>query len=325
MRVTNQSVTRNYLKGLHGNRALLNKYSEQTYTGQRFSHMGENPSGGIRAMQVRRNLTRVDGYLDNAKAAKSTLAAAEKSIMQMSEITREISRLTVQGISDDNGSDEREAIAKQVEALQKEMLAIANTQFAGKYQFGGTNNVSAPFTLDATTNELLYNGHPVAGIGANSDLLKDANYIEVGLGITFNPNSSQNVDPNSAFKNTYVGLDFMGYGPNNLYALAGKIVDTLRSGVNDKDAAGKLLDDFNAAASQVTLQITQFGADDNYLDFTIDRLESERITLIERQQSIELKEADEAILDLKMQEYVYNAALQMGQRLMQPTLFDFMK
>jgi len=42
--------------------------------------------------------------------------------------------------------------------------------------------------------------------------------------------------------------------------------------------------------------------------------------LLERQQQLEIRPPEEAIIDFKMQEFIYNATLQMGQRLLQPTL-----
>ncbi len=80
MRITNPMVTRNYTKGLHTNRGLLDRYSGQVMDGRKFYSMSEDTSSGVRAMQVRRNLSRIDAYLDNTSAAKSFYTAAETSL-----------------------------------------------------------------------------------------------------------------------------------------------------------------------------------------------------------------------------------------------------
>ena len=46
--------------------------------------------------------------------------------------------------------------------------------------------------------------------------------------------------------------------------------------------------------------------------------------LTERINSIEYVDSAEAILDYQMQKYTYQAALQMGTQILQPTFLDFM-
>jgi flagellar hook-associated protein 3 FlgL len=45
--------------------------------------------------------------------------------------------------------------------------------------------------------------------------------------------------------------------------------------------------------------------------------------IVERIDNIEYVDSAEAIMDYKMQQYVYRAALQMGVQILQPTLLDF--
>ena len=92
MRITNHSVVRNYNKTLDYNRNLLNKYSNQIISGRKFNTMSEDTASGVRAMQVRRNLSRIEAYLDNAKAAKSQLTSAETTLMQISNLTKSVSK-----------------------------------------------------------------------------------------------------------------------------------------------------------------------------------------------------------------------------------------
>ena len=325
MRVTNVSVTRNYLTGLHSNRALLNKYSNQTITGQRFTNLAEDPASGVRALQVRRAMSRNASYQENVSAAKSQLASAETTMKQAVTLTHSINELFIQGANGTYEGD-REAIITQVEKLQQELLTLANGKFSDKYMFGGTNTTSPPFTLDKD-NDLCYNGYKVKDIDANTDaaLFNDANYIDIGLGLKFNPAGSQNVDPNSAYKNTIVGLDFMGHGSENIYLLISDMQDMLSASPFDAEAAGKVLDRFQTASAKMITELTKLGSDDNFLDFNKNRLEEEKLNLVERQEAIEVIEPDEAIMNWKMQEYVYNAALQMGSRLLQSTLFDYIR
>ena len=67
----------------------------------------------------------------------------------------------------------------------------------------------------------------------------------------------------------------------------------------------------------------QFGTKSNYLDSTKTRLSDMNSNLTERIDSIEYVDSAEAILDYQMQKYTYQAALQMGTQILQPTFLDF--
>lgn len=334
MRITNNMTVRNYTKTLNTNLGRLNRYSQQIITGRRFDSMDEDPASGVRAMQVRRSLAKIDGWMDNAKTAKSKLMAAETNLLKISSITSEIAGDFVYAINGTMGEGEREILADKLETLQQEIISLANGQFSDRYLFGGTNTQHTPFVYDADANILYYNGVDVSTISAGHDLLKDTAYIDIGIGMNFEGTSGdQEVNPLSAFNNSYVGLEFIGFGDRNLITQIGEMVNALRDpdfAVNrdpslQEDYVDKLLNDFRDLAANVTLKVTKLGADDSFLDFTIDRLETERLNLYERQDQIEMREPTEAIMDLEMQKYVYYAALQLGQSLLQPTLFDFIK
>ncbi len=324
MRITNSMVSRNYNKSLHSNRSLLDRFSNQIISGRKFDTMAEDTASGVRAMQVRRSLSRIDAYMDNAKAAKSQLTASETTLMQISDLSHNVSEKYIQAMNGDNGAQEREIIATELEKLQEELLSLVNGRFADRYMFGGTNTVSAPFTTD-NLGDLFYNGVDVKELHAGHPLMEDSAYMDLGLGVLFtDKNDPTQVNPNTAYKHTLVGAQFLGTGPDNLYLVLGEMITSLRQGEGFNAAeGGGLLDRFNASAANVNVAITKLGSDAQYLDFTIDRLESEQINLYERQTQLEAADPEEAIMNFKMQEYVYNAALQMGQRLLQPTLFSF--
>lgn len=323
MRITNPMVTRNYTKGLHSNRGMLDQYATQIYSGRKFNKMSEDTAAGVRAMQVRRNISRIDGYIDNVKSSQSYLKAAETTMIQVSSLSHSFSEKFIQGMNGTEGDDERDIIAAELEKLQEELLSLANGRFSDRYMFGGTNTVTQPFTTD-DTGALYYNGVDVTQLQPGDPLLKDAAYVDLGLGVNFNNNQdSTQVDPNTAYKYTLVGADMLGIGSDNLYLVMGEMVDCLKSSSFDIKEAGNLLTRFQESSANVNIAVTKLGSDDQYLTFTLDRLETEKINLQERQSQLEAADPAEAIMNFKVQEYIYNAALQMGSRILQPNLFSF--
>jgi flagellar hook-associated protein 3 FlgL len=126
--------------------------------------------------------------------------------------------------------------------------------------------------------------------------------------------------PSTVYDRSLNGLTIIGFGEDNLYDNMTKILESLDAGKPDP----ALLDKVNGNHTTATLTLTRLGADGNYLDFTADRLDNDRINLETRRNSLEGIELDEAATEWKMQQYLYDAALQMGSRLLQPSLFSFL-
>lgn len=326
MRITNTTIARNYNLNLNKNLQNLNK-SFSKVGGRNYNKMSEDTSTAVRAMVVRRNMAKVETYIDSTKNAQGVFSSAESSLMQVSGLTQGIRELYT-SVSGDKSKDELKVIATQLEKYRDEVLTLANSQYSDSYLFGGTNTKSPPFSFDEN-NELLYNGVKVADINKSDPqyayLFDDAAYIDLGLGMTMKGGiQSQDVVENSAFKSTLVGLDFLGYGSENIINVMQEMIDSIKDGDYNAEKVGGLLDRFNTAANNVGVSLTNLGADTQYLDFTLSRLEDQHFNLTERTQTLEFPDDAEAIMNWQMADYIYNAALQMGNRLMQPTLFDFL-
>jgi flagellar hook-associated protein 3 FlgL len=237
-------------------------------------------------------------------------------------------------------SDDREIIAKELDNLQQSVLASLNGKFSDRYVFGGASKEELPFTLD-NNGELLYKGINVnSNNAALEELSKEVINIDLGLGMTFN---GSNLNQDTVFNISMAGISFMGYGdavdengttkvdsegksvPNNLYTLIGKMKDVLRSEDYSLEKITPFIDEFENQKNQVLVSITDIGAKTNYLDFLKLRNEDNQYNLNEKLVEVEEVDSAEAIVDFAMQEYSYNAALSMGNKILQNSFIDFMK
>lgn len=332
MRLGNQTIVRNYTSNLNRNLSQLNKYSEMIQTGRRFSSMAESPSSGVRAMQIRRSMAKNESYMDTAKTANSKLVAAHDQLVKMADLANQVADKFGEAINGTSSTDALKALKGEMERLQEQMLSNANAQFNGNYMFGGTNTSKQPYTLE--NGELFYNGAKVSdmvdGSGNLKDeykhLMEDAAYVDLGMGMA--KDSNNQIIPSTAFKTTTVGLAYMGLGDKNIFHQTSHMIDLLNQELANPGSVNlgeqnDLLTDLRSAAADVNLGAAEISSKVGYLDYTVNRLTDDIINLSERQNTVETVDPAEAIMQQKMQEYVYNAALAMGQRLLQPTLFSF--
>lgn len=161
------------------------------------------------------------------------------------------------------------------------------------------------------------------------DMAKETKYIDIGLGLSFNADRSLNEQ--SVFDSSLPGISFLGYGkntdgtPNNLYTLLDGICDQLESGSFNYDNAKPLIDNFKDQSQNLLGKMTEFGSKSNFLKYTKNRLNDTEFNLNVKLNDVEYLKPQDAILDFKMQEFAYMAALQMGTKLIQPSFLDYMR
>lgn len=161
-------------------------------------------------------------------------------------------------------------------------------------------------------------------------LAEEQTYLDLGMGLKFKADGS--IDEQSVFNSAIPGLSFLGYGQtadgvsNNAYTLLGQIANQLdgTAGEFSMDSIQPYLDRFSEAGDRLLAEITKSGTKSNFLTSIKKDLESAGDNVNEKIVDNEYLDSADAILDLTMQQYAYTAALQMGTKIMQSTLLDFM-
>ncbi len=344
MRITTNMMSNKYIKNLNKSANEMNYLNEKVSTGRKFFKGSEDPVSAIKAYKLRREYRSTEMYDTNIKDVDSFLTTAETNLTEISDNLETVYKSYLKGINGTMSSEDREIVAKELDNLQQSILASLNGKFSDRYVFGGTSKNELPFTVD-NNGELLYKGVNVnsndpATKATLDQLSKEVINIDLGLGITFN---GGNLNQDTVFNISMAGISFMGYGdavdendnvkldsegtpvPNNLYTLVGKMKDVLRSDDYSLEKITPFIDEFEEQKNQVLVSITDIGSKTNYLDFLKLRNEDNQFNLNEKLVEVEEVDSAEAIVDFAMQEYSYNAALSMGNKILQNSFIDFMK
>jgi flagellar hook-associated protein 3 FlgL len=189
-----------------------------------------------------------------------------------------------------------DAIADEVGQIIDNMVNIGNTQFAGRYIFGGFVTMSPPFeAMDAPATSVEY-------LGDTGSI----NYeIEKGISTSVNMNGEE------VFK-----------APTDVFGVLIDLRDHLLAGnyaqVSDDTSR---VDD---ALGMITDALMNVGAKTNRLETTQDRLSQSKLNLTELLSNVEEADMAEVIVKLKTEETVYQAALATGSSIMQKSLIDYL-
>lgn len=215
MRVSNQTVTRNYLRRLETN--YSNKFnSERKIAGFRqYDEASEMPAQAATAMRVRKAIANLNTYQENLKTADNIYSNAESSVTAISDIiqlTYEKCIEAANGTKSDvhtHAPDQMEMIAVNVEAYADEIARLMNLSVADRKIFGGVNNDEKAFSIE--DGRVIYNGVDVdtyndPALFPNSVV----SYCDIGLGMTLDKNGR--IDEQSALPITFNGVEVIGCG-----------------------------------------------------------------------------------------------------------------
>lgn len=321
MRVTNNMLVSKFTRSLNKASINLDAISERVSTGMKFSRASEDTAAAMKAFKIRRSLARTEQYRNNIRDIQGIYDETESTLMGIYEALIEAKDSLLQAANGTMTDENREATANIFIYLREQLLKLGNTNFAGKYILGGPNTTEPPFTV--VDGKLFYNGEDMQ----NSTVSTEELYADIGLGLSFD--ASGKVDPQCAISMGVAGSLVMGFGtdasglPNNIYNLFTEIIDSLKN--NDMSNVEKYIKKLTEKADDVMVQVTGIGEKGSFIEFLDERFSLDELNLKKKQNAVEAIDTAQAIMDYKMTEMTYRAALQMGSKILSVSLLDFLR
>jgi flagellar hook-associated protein 3 FlgL len=156
MRVTSQMLSIQVTDGLQRAYQRLARAQEVVTTGRRINHLGDDPIGATRAMDLRTFENTVAHYKRNLANTAPFLEQADTVFDDVVEGLTRAKELAVQMANDIYSPIERGAAGREVRQTLEQVLSLANTKIENRFLFGGFMNGTAPFAQ--TVNGVVYLG-----------------------------------------------------------------------------------------------------------------------------------------------------------------------
>lgn len=317
MRVTNSMMISQLMKNLNRNLKRMENHQYQLATGKKIVRPSQDPVGITRSLQARTELSKIEQYIKNVEDAKAWLVEAETALDEINSLIVRAYELTVDAANDSKTPEDRQAIAKEIDQLMKQLLEAANSSYAGRSVFGGYNTAEKPFEVREIDGQmfLLYNGEEIANL-SDPDSQPDVNVVlekiefEVGAGVKMDIATP--------------GPEVLGTGNDNLYAVFYGLFQALNDGTNTdriSEYIGKLQDQ----QQHILSQLAEVGGKTNRLDLIKTRLEADELNYTSIKSHVEDVDHEKVIMEFMMAEIVYRSSLAVGARIIQPTLVDFLR
>ncbi len=157
MRITTNSIMRQYSGRLNTVLSNLNVASDRVSTGRNYTKASEDPASSAISNQLRREFLNNEMFTTNLENVQSRMVSVESTIMNVTKVSEDAYADLISAMNETKTSAERSIIADKLREMQATMVKELNVTEAGDYIFGGTNTKEAPFEL-TEDNKLLYRG-----------------------------------------------------------------------------------------------------------------------------------------------------------------------
>lgn len=306
MRITQSTLTNNFLRNLSRNLEQMQSYHDKLTSGKEVSKPSDDPLLVAKIMDMTKNIKQNEQYNSNIS---DTLGWVETQDTALNDVTSTLNRVRELMIYGANGSlseTDRLAIKDEVEMQVEQIADVLNTNFDGRYIFAGQKTNDAPFEIRDVTPEEEANGLKGKILDYNGDNKNISREISQGVEIELVTSGSQITQE------------------KELGEFLNKVVTALNDG--DTEAlSGDLLADADKHIDNVIRVRSKVGAINNRLEASKERNESENLNL-----NRVLSEREDIDIAEKYMEYVtmatiYQASLSVGAKIMQPSLLDYMR
>jgi flagellar hook-associated protein 3 FlgL len=289
-------ISSNSLRSLSQSYERMGKLMEQNSTGKKISNPSDDPVVAMKGMYYRSNLTEVEQYKRNLSELYLWMDNSEAGIEQANSGLQRVRELVVQGKSDTLSPEDRDAIAREVEQLKQDLVSTANTQVAGRYIFHGTDISNPPIKQEDP---------PVVADNLTDSAIN--NYkVEVSRGVSL----KANVNPANVFNKEL--FDVVQGIQTSMENNTPKELDGLL------DRLGKVMDNMSAERSEL-------GARYNRVEMIDSRISDQEILATRVLSDNEDADFEKVYTELTTQESVHRAALNIGAKIIQPSLMDFLR
>lgn len=248
----------------------------------------QNADQTSQADQFERSIGSVQGEIQNADSALNSITTALQQAIT----------LGVEGANGTVNSDDRAALATQVQGIQSQLLSLANLSYQGNFVFSGTATQTTPYILNPTsTSGVTYQGNT----GVNS----------VTLGSQF------------SLQTNVPGSQLFSASGSDMFQSIQDLINGLQSG--NSSAIGTAVTDVGTAMNYIDEQSTFYGNALSELNSQQTYLSGETTQLAQEENTIGGADLTNVISNLTTSQTSLEATLQAMGQTSQTDLFDYLK
>ncbi|BDC52475.1 flagellar hook-associated protein FlgL [Bryobacterales bacterium F-183] len=291
-----------FLYSLNSIEKRLNTAQQQLSSGKRINVAADSPDDVLPLLSSRAQMESAKQINTNLDRTQTEVNAAEKALQQASNGFERARVLGSQGGSDLQDAQSRQTLAREVEAVMEQMVALARTTVEGRYIFSGDGDHLIPYTIDLSQNDP-YSAY--AGATTNTREVQHPNGSRFQIAKTADE-IFDSTDPNS-----------------NVFDSLAQLRSALLA--NDGDAIRAANERLNEVAPHLERMLAYYGTVQNRVAAGVEYGKKLVLDIQTQIAAVESADLSAAILEQQQAQVNLSAALQSRAQLDRRSLFDYLR
>ncbi|MBX9181145.1 MAG: hypothetical protein E6912_15490 [Paeniclostridium sordellii] len=310
MRITNSSMITNHMFDTQQTLERMDTLNRQLDTSKQINRVSDDPHKAIKIMNLNNELKFTEKYNQNVEETVGWMNNTDSTLQEVGDLLGEIKTNILKVGNGTYNDEEIKAIHAEMNEKIKELGECLNSSHGGRHMFSGTAVNEVPVVMEEKDG--------VVTLKVNSAVNDKDLKAELSDGITVD----YNVSAKEIFEKD--GKNYLDQ-INNLSKLMNDISNGKDVEANKKELLGTVKDDIDGLFNHTIDTRTTFGVRVNTAekikDFNDENILNMKSVLSSEQDVDHVKK----FIELKSAELVYNASVQVGAKLIQPTVLDYLR
>ena len=140
-----------FLNGVSNLQNQLTQVQKELSSGYRVQDASDAPAQTPELVNLAGALSSTQAYQTTLTRIQTEAQTADQTLGSAISLVQSAQTLASQGASSTVSATTRQALAQQVQAIQQQIVSLANTTVEGRYIFGGDQDQSAPYRYNAAS------------------------------------------------------------------------------------------------------------------------------------------------------------------------------
>jgi flagellar hook-associated protein 3 FlgL len=293
-------AAQSFLAGLGQIQQKMDTAQAQLTTGLAINNDSDAPDQIADLWQTRSNLDQADQITSNLNQVQTEVNTGESVLQSAVTLVEQAETLGAQGASDTVDANTRQDLAESLGSVLQQLVAVANTQVAGRYIFSGDDDQQAPYSIDLTQ------ANPISSYQgtASTRQIQGADGSTFSVGLT----AQQIFDSSDATQSVFTSITSLMQGLQN----------------NDDTSINSALADVQSSDTYLNQQLAFYGTTQDRVQSGVTFAQNYTTQLQTQLSGIQDANAAEAATNLTEAQTQYQAALQSRAQIPNTSLFNYL-
>lgn len=153
----------------------ISQVNKEISSGIRVNQASDDPSAVASILAYQGQISEIKQVQTNLNSAQTEAQTADGALQTASTLMDRLVSLGAEGASSTSSASARAVLGQQVQSIEQQLVAVANTSIGGTYIFGGDSSSTVPYVFSWNSPE----GVIASGTPANTATIRDADGNEI--------------------------------------------------------------------------------------------------------------------------------------------------